>query len=174
MQPAQRALQFGESTIRDMTRLALKHNAINLSQGYPDFDPPAAVLEAAAAAIHNGANQYTITWGYPELRRKLAKLYTAQLGWAVDPDVHVTVTCGVTEGIVVALMATLNPGDELIIIEPAHENFRPEALMIGVVPVAVPLEAPRYRLTPIGWPPPLPHVPRAVTQHAAQPNGSGL
>lgn len=148
MQPAQRALQFGESTIRDMTRLALKHNAINLSQGYPDFDPPAAVLAAAAAAIHSGANQYTITWGYPALRHKLAELYTTQLGWNIDPDVHVTVTCGVTEGIVVALMATLNPGDEIIIIEPAHENFRPEALMIGVVPVAVPLEAPRYRLEP--------------------------
>ncbi|MFN8493806.1 MAG: pyridoxal phosphate-dependent aminotransferase [Caldilineaceae bacterium] len=146
MQPAQRASQFGESTIRDMTRLAIRHNAINLSQGYPDFDPPAAVVEAATAAIRGGANQYTITWGYPALRQKLAELYSAQLGWTVDPDVHVTVTCGVTEGIVVALMATLNPGDEILIVEPAHENFRPEALMIGVVPVAVPLEAPRYRL----------------------------
>lgn len=146
MQTADRVSQFGESTIRDMTRLALKHNAINLSQGYPDFDPPAAVLEAATAAIHGGANQYTITWGYPALRRKLAELYTDQLGWPVDPDVHVTVTCGVTEGIVVAMMATLNPGDEIIIIEPAHENFRPEALMIGVMPVAVPLESPHYRL----------------------------
>lgn len=146
MQPAQRASQFGESTIRDMTRLALKHNAINLSQGYPDFDPPPSVVEAAASAIRGGTNQYTITWGYPALRQKLAEMYTAQLGWPVDPDVHVTVTCGVTEGIVVALMATLNPGDEILIIEPAHENFRPEALMIGVVPVAVPLEAPRYRL----------------------------
>lgn len=148
MQPAQRVSQFGESTIRDMTRLAIKHNAINLSQGYPDFDPPAAVLQAAATAIQDGANQYTITWGYPALRQKLAEIYTAQLGWTVEPDVHVTVTCGVTEGIVVAMMATLNPGDEIIIIEPAHENFRPEALMIGVAPVAVPLEAPRYRLDP--------------------------
>jgi len=148
MQLAQRVSQFGESTIRDMTRLAIKHNAINLSQGYPDFDPPATVLQAAADAIHGGANQYTITWGYPALRQKLAELYTAQLGWTVEADVHVTVTCGVTEGIVVAMMATLNPGDEIIIIEPAHENFRPEALMIGVVPVAVPLEAPRYRLDP--------------------------
>lgn len=146
MQPAQRTSQFGESTIRDMTRLALRHNAINLSQGYPDFDPPASVIEAATAAIRGGANQYTITWGYPALRQKLAEMYSAQLGWAVEPDVHVTVTCGVTEGIVVAMMATLNPGDEILIIEPAHENFRPEALMLGVVPVAVPLEAPRYRL----------------------------
>ncbi|MDQ3249212.1 MAG: pyridoxal phosphate-dependent aminotransferase [Chloroflexota bacterium] len=148
MQPADRVALFGESTIRDMTRLALKHNAINLSQGYPDFDPPPAVLQAAAAALMGGANQYTVTWGYPALRHKLAELYTAALGWPVEPDLHVTVTCGVTEGIVVALMATLNPGDELLIIEPAHENFRPEALMIGVQPVAVPLPAPGYRLDP--------------------------
>lgn len=148
MQPAQRVSQFGESTIRDMTRLALKHNAINLSQGYPDFDPPDAVLAAAAAAIQSGANQYTVTWGYPALRHKLAEIYSTQLGWPVDPDLHVTVTCGVTEGIVVAMMALLNPGDEILIPEPAHENFRPEALMIGAMPVAVPLTAPHYRLDP--------------------------
>ncbi len=148
MQPATRTAEFGESTIREMTRLALQHGAINLSQGYPDFDPPQSVLQAAADAIFGGANQYTITWGYPALRQKLAEIYTQQLGWAVDPNVHVTVTCGVTEAIAAAQMAVLNPGDEIIILEPAHENFRPASLMVGAAPVAVPLEAPGYRLDP--------------------------
>jgi aminotransferase len=113
-----------------MTRLAIAHNAINLSQGYPDFDPPAAVLQAASNAILGGINQYTITWGYPALRNKLAELYRTQLGWDVDPNLHVTVVCGVTEGIAAVQMAVLNPGDEIIIIEPAHENFRPASLML--------------------------------------------
>lgn len=148
MHPALRTADFGESTIREMTRLAIQHHAINLSQGYPDFDPPAAVLDAAVDALRGGANQYTITWGYPALRQRLAEHYTRQLGWEVDPDVHVTVVCGVTEGIAVALTAVLNPGDELIILEPAHENFRPAALMVGAAPVAVALEAPAYRIDP--------------------------
>jgi aspartate/methionine/tyrosine aminotransferase len=146
MQPASRTAAFGESTIREMTRLAIQHHAINLSQGFPDFDPPDVVLDAAAAAIRGGANQYTITWGYPALRHKLAEIYTEQLGWPVDPDLHITVTCGVTEGIAAAQMAVLNAGDEIIILEPAHENFRPASIMVGAAPVAVPLEAPAYRL----------------------------
>ena len=148
MRPALRTANFGESTIREMTRLAIAHNAINLSQGFPDFDPPATVLQAASNAILSGINQYTITWGYPPLRNKLAEIYRTQLGWDVDPNVHVTVVCGVTEGIAAVQMAVLNPGDEIIIIEPAHENFRPASLMVGAVPVAVPLEAPLYRLDP--------------------------
>lgn len=148
MLPATRTSEFGESTIREMTRLAIQHNAINLSQGFPDFDPPAVVLQAATEAIQSGVNQYTITWGYPALRSQLADHYRAHLGWEVDPNVHVTVTCGVTEGIAAAQMAVLNPGDEIIILEPAHENFRPASLMVGAVPVAVPLEAPTYRLDP--------------------------
>jgi aminotransferase len=148
MRPANRTAAFGESTIREMTRLALQHGAINLSQGYPDFDPPSVVLQAAADALLNGANQYSITWGHPALRQRLAAIYTRQLGWAVDPDQHITVTCGVTEGIAAAQMAVLNPGDEIIILEPAHENFRPASLMVGAAPVAVPLAAPAYRLDP--------------------------
>lgn len=146
MRPAKVVSQFGESVIRDMTRIAIQYGAINLSQGYPDFDPPQAVVQAAVDAITSGINQYTITWGYPGLRNKLAERYTKELGWAVDPDVHVTVTCGVTEGIVVAQQALLDPGDEIIIIEPAHENFRPAAMMTGAKAVPVALEAPGYRL----------------------------
>lgn len=148
MYAATRTTQFRESQIRDMTRLAMAHNAINLSQGFPDFDPPQAIVDAAVDAIRGRDNQYTVTWGYPALRNALAKRYTAALGWDVDPAVHVTVVCGVTEGITAAMLALLNPGDEIIILEPAHENFRPAAVLAGAVPVAVPLEAPNYRLDP--------------------------
>ncbi len=148
MYAATRTTQFRESQIRDMTRLAMAHNAINLSQGFPDFDPPQAIVEAAVDAIRGHDNQYTVTWGYPALRNALAQRYTQTLGWDVDPNVHVTVVCGVTEGITATMLALLNPGDEIIILEPAHENFRPAAVLAGAVPVAVPLEAPGYRLDP--------------------------
>lgn len=148
MQPALRMHSFDESLIREMTRHAIDHGAINLSQGYPDFDPPQSIVDAAVAAIRGGENQYTVTWGYPPLRTRLAEIYAPKLGRAVEPDVHVTVTCGVTEAIVVSLMAVVNPGDEVIIIEPAHENFRPATVMAGGIPVPLPLERPDYRLDP--------------------------
>lgn len=148
MQPAHRVTRFKESTIREMTRVAMQNNAVNLSQGFPDYDTPPEIIQAAVDAIQGGLNQYTVTWGYPPLRKKLAQIYAARLGWDVDPDVHVTVVCGVTEAIVVSALAVLDPGDELIIIEPAHENFRPAAILAGATPVAVPLDAPGYRLDP--------------------------
>lgn len=148
MQTAHRLAHFQESVIRDMARLAMQHNAINLSQGFPDFPMHEDIRAAAIQAIEQGLNQYTVTWGYPPLRQKLAEMYTERLGWSVDPERHVTVTVGVSEGIAAALLATLNPGDEIIIFEPAHDNFRPAALLAGAVPVAVPLEAPDYRFDP--------------------------
>lgn len=146
MQTALRTTRFQESMIREMTRLALQSGAINLSQGYPDFDPPPEVLEAAVTALNTGVNQYTVTWGYPPLRGRLAELYTSRLGWDVYPDKHVVVTCGVSEAICASLLAVLNPGDEVILIEPAHENFRPAAIFAGAEPVAVPLDRPGYQL----------------------------
>ncbi|MEM7129338.1 MAG: aminotransferase class I/II-fold pyridoxal phosphate-dependent enzyme [Chloroflexota bacterium] len=137
---------FKESVIRDMTRVAMRHNAINLSQGFPDFMPPPSVVNAAVEAIQGGINQYTITWGYPTLREKIAELYRPQLGWDIDPDVHVTITCGVTEAIISAQMGILDPGDEIVIVEPAHENFRPAALMAGATPVPFPLLPPAFEL----------------------------
>ncbi len=145
---AQRIACVNESVIREMTRLALQHGAINLSQGYPDFDTPAELVEAAVAAMRAGANQYSLTWGHPALRAKLAEMYTARLGWEVDPDRHVVVTCGVTEAVAAAVLAVLNPGDQLIVLDPAHETFRPVAIFAGAEPVSVVLEAPRYRLDP--------------------------
>ncbi len=146
MQTAQRFQNIRESVIREMTRLAIQHDAINLSQGFPDFDPPAEVLQAATDAIQQGLNQYTITWGYPPLRQKLADLYRQRLGWPVLPDEHVVITCGVTEALAAAMLAVLDPGDEIIILDPAHETFRPAAQIAGAQPVSVVLPAPDFRL----------------------------
>ena len=143
---SKRTKDYQESVIREMTRLAIEHEAINLSQGFPDFDPPQEVLQAASAAINGGHNQYSPTWGILDLRVKLAEQYSDKLGWSVDAERHVTVTCGVTEAINVAMLAILDPGDEIIIIEPAHENFVPSALLSGAHPVAVPLTEQNFRL----------------------------
>jgi aspartate/methionine/tyrosine aminotransferase len=147
MQIARRISQFQESIIRMMTRLAMEHEAINLSQGFPDFDTPEPVKEAAARAIRDGNNQYSPTWGIAPLRQKLAELYTGWLGWEVNAAEHVTVTCGVTEAVNAAMLAMLNPGDEIVIVEPAHENYIPSAIFAGATPVAVSLEEPGYRLS---------------------------
>ncbi|RME81830.1 MAG: pyridoxal phosphate-dependent aminotransferase [Caldilineae bacterium] len=148
MEIAQRFSQVNESVIREMTRLAVQHEAINLSQGFPDYPPPKAMVDAAVEAMRSGLNQYSFTWGYTPLRRKLAEVYSERLGWEVDPDEHVVVTCGTTEAIVAAMMTVLNPGEQIIIIEPAHEMYRPAAVFSGAEPVAVALEAPDYRLDP--------------------------
>jgi len=129
-----------------MTRLAMQHDAINLSQGFPDFEPAPALVEAAVAALRDGHHQYSPTWGIGPLREKLAELYTGHLGWDVDPAVHVTVACGVTEAMNAVMLGLLNPGDEIIIIEPAHENYVPSAIFAGATPVGVPLDEPGYRL----------------------------
>lgn len=149
MKPAKRLAGLQESVIREMTRLAHEHDAINLSQGFPDFPAPEAVKQAAIEAIRADHNQYSITWGRLPLRQavgdKLRRWYG--VGW-IDPDQHVTITCGVTEAIVVSIMALANPGDEVVIIEPFHENFLPAARFAGAHPVFVPLEPPDFRLDP--------------------------
>ena len=149
MQPAQRLAGLQESVIREMTRLAYQHDAINLSQGYPDFPAPEVVKQAAIDAIRSDHNQYSITWGRPATRHAIADRLRRRYGmdW-IDPDQHVTVTCGVTEAIVVSLMGIVNPGDEVVVIEPFHENFVPAVAFAGARPVFVPLEPPDYRLDP--------------------------
>jgi aminotransferase len=135
-----------ESFIREMTRLALAHQAINLSQGYPDYDTPRAVVEAAKAALDGGQNQYGITWGTAPLRQAIAGDWQRRHGLTFDPDRHITVTCGVTEAIAVTLMALLDPGDEVVILEPYHEGYRPQVQFAGGVPRFVALQAPDYAL----------------------------
>lgn len=146
MHAAQRLSHLTESVIREMTRLAQQHQALNLSQGFPDFDPPAEVLAAANAAMSDGYNQYSITWGSPHLRRQVAEKYTRWYGLAVNPDTDVTITCGVTEAMIAALLSLVNPGEEVIIIDPSHENYVAGVLFAGGQPVWVSLRPPGFEL----------------------------
>jgi len=147
-QPARRLTHLRESFIREMTRLAIAHQAINLSQCFPDFDPPREVIDAAHAALDAGANQYGITWGSPALRQAIAAKMKRWYNLDFDPDQHITVTCGVTEAIADTLMSVVNPGDEVIIIEPFHEGYLPAVTFAGGTPRFVSLEPPAYALEP--------------------------
>jgi aspartate/methionine/tyrosine aminotransferase len=146
MHPAQRLAGLTESVIREMTRLAEKHEALNLSQGFPDFDPPPQVLAAAAEALRGGYNQYAVTWGSARLRAALADKYDRWYGMAVDPETDVTITCGVTEAIIAALLGVVDPDGRVVILEPAHENYLAGVLFAGGEPVWIPLPPPDFTL----------------------------
>lgn len=141
-----RLIGLRESVIREMTRKAIEHNAVNLSQGFPDFAPPREIIDAAHRALDEGFNQYAVTWGVPALRNAIREYM--QKWYALDYDAarHITVTCGVTEAITAALMAVVNEGDQVIIIEPYHENYVAAAIFAGAQPVYVSLLPPRYEL----------------------------
>jgi aminotransferase len=143
---ARRTHTFTESVIREMTRVAKEHDAVNLAQGMPDFAAPDVLKEAAAAAIRADVNQYAITWGAPSLRRALARKYAAFYGMEVDPEREVTVTCGATEAMAAVMLALIDPGDEVIILEPFYENYGPDAILCAASPVFLTLEPPAYRL----------------------------
>src|SRR5512138_427957 len=140
MHTARRTHGFQESVIRGMTRLAAAHGAINLAQGFPDFPCPDLLKEAAAGALRADTNQYAITWGAKRLRQAVARKYQEHYGLAVDPEEEVTVTCGATEAMASALLALVDPGEEVIVFEPFYENYGPDAILCGAVPVHVPLE----------------------------------
>ena len=144
---SQRTSGLVESVIREMTRLALQHGAVNLSQGYPDFPAPQEVKEAAKRAIDADINQYAITWGAKSFRDALARKASRTLGWAVDPETEITVCCGSTEAMFASLMALLNPGDEVIIFEPFYENYGPDCKLTGAVPRHVRLRPPEWRFS---------------------------
>lgn len=136
---------FTESVIREMTRVARQHDAINLSQGYPDFDPPVELLAAGAREMAKGDHhQYAITWGAPEFRRALAEKQAALMGLHLDPDAHVLATCGGTEAMIVALMTVCNPGDGVIIFSPFYENYGADTILCGARPIYVPLHPPGF------------------------------
>jgi aminotransferase len=124
-----KAARFTESVIREMTRLAHLHQAVNLSQGFPDFPAPAEVKEAARRAIEADVNQYAITWGARSLRQAIARKFERLYAVPVDPEREVTVTCGSTEAMMATLLAILNPGDEVITFEPFYENYGPDAIL---------------------------------------------
>ena len=142
-----KAERFTESVIRDMTRLALQHGAVNLAQGFPDFACPPELKEAAAKAIHDDINQYAITWGAKDFREAIAaKTQAFYPGWTVDPQTELTVTCGATEGMIAAMLALLDPGDEVIVFEPFYENYGPDAILSGAVPRYVTLHEPDWHI----------------------------
>ncbi|MGH7625254.1 MAG: pyridoxal phosphate-dependent aminotransferase [Gemmatimonadaceae bacterium] len=146
--PARRTATFTESVIREMTRIAHQHEAINLAQGFPDFPMPAPMKDAACAAIRGDINQYAITWGAPALRLAIAEKYRRWYGMDVDPEREITVTCGATEAMASTFLALLDPGDEVIILAPFYENYGPDAILADARPVYVPLEGPGWRLDP--------------------------
>lgn len=145
-QVAARLTGLRESVIRDMTRLAIQHQAVNMAQGFPDFPPPPEIIAAVHQAIDAGLNQYAITWGVPELREAISRYMAHWYRLNYDPNQQITITCGVTEAIIAAVMGLVNPGDELIIVEPFHENYLAAAIFAGARPVFVPLEPPYYEL----------------------------
>ena len=135
---------FTESVIRGMTRLANRHNAINLAQGFPDFEPPEELLTALEKATRGPHHQYAITWGAPRFRAALARKINRFTGLEIDPDRHLVVTCGSTEAMMVAMMTACNPGDKVVVFSPFYENYTADAILSGAEPIYVPLHPPRF------------------------------
>jgi aspartate/methionine/tyrosine aminotransferase len=146
---SRKAASFTESVIREMTRLAMAHDAVNLAQGFPDFACPPELKEAAKEAIDADINQYAITWGARDFREAIAAKTTRFYpDWPVDPETDLTVTCGATEGMIAAMMAIIDPGDEVVVFEPYYENYGPDAILSGAVPRYVTLHEPDWRIDP--------------------------
>lgn len=145
---ANRLAVFTESVIREMTRLAQRHDAINLAQGFPDFEPPAALLEALERAVRGPHHQYAVTWGAPRFRQALAEKIEHFSGAPVDPDRNLVVTCGSTEAMMVAMMTACNPGDRVIVFSPFYENYAADAILSGAEPIFVPLHPPDFQFDP--------------------------
>ena len=136
---SRKAAAFTESVIREMSREAVKYGAVNLGQGFPDWPAPEEIKRKAIEAIAADHNQYAVTWGVKEFRDAIARKTMWFLGLDVDPESEITVTCGSTEGMIAALLATVNPGDEVIVFEPFYENYAPDAILSDAIPVHIPL-----------------------------------
>ena len=135
---------FTDSVIRRMTRVSMKYDAINLSQGFPDFDPPAAVIERLAEVAHKGPHQYAITWGAPNFRAALAAKQAPRMGIPIDPETQIVVTCGSTEAMMCSVMTVANPGDRVVVFSPFYENYGADAILCGAEPTYVELHAPEF------------------------------
>jgi aminotransferase len=145
---SQKATAFTESVIREMTRLATRHGAVNLAQGFPDFSAPDAIKQAACAAVMADVNQYAVTWGTRALREAIAADLGRRSGLAVDPDTQVTVCCGSTETMMATMLGVVDPGDEVVVFEPFYENYGPDAILSGAVPRFVALREPDWSFDP--------------------------
>ncbi len=141
---AARTREFTESVIREMTRLALKHNAVNLAQGFPDFAAPEELKRAAINAIEENFNQYSITWGAKPFRDAIAAKYLRTYGLEFDPEREITVCCGSTEGMIASLLAVTNNGDEVVVFEPFYENYHPDTQLCGATRKLVSLRPPEW------------------------------
>jgi len=135
---------FTESVIRKMTRIASAYNAVNLSQGFPDFDPPQQLLLALKKASTCGPHQYAVTWGAPNFREALARKQSRFMGLDIDPETQICVTCGSTEAMMTAMMTVCNPGDKVIVFSPFYENYGADAILSGALPIYVPLYPPDF------------------------------
>lgn len=148
-QPAQRVGRFTESVIREQSRIALEHGAINLAQGFPDFDPPTFLTDALRQVLSKGgSHQYANTWGAPEFRQALAGKIGREIGRPVDPDRELTATCGSTEAMIASMMAILDPGDSVAVFSPYYENYAADGILSGARVVHVRLHAPHWDFDP--------------------------
>ena len=145
---SQRVSRFTESVIRRMTRVAMECGAVNLSQGFPDFDPPEELRVALEKTAHTGPHQYAVTWGAPDFRRALARKQARFTGLPIDPDAHLVVTCGSTEAMMAAMMTACNPGDKVVVFSPFYENYVADTILSGAEPIYVPLRPPDFAFDP--------------------------
>lgn len=145
---SRKASLFTESVIREMTREAMKYGAVNLSQGFPDFAAPEDIKQVAMQAIADDVNQYAITWGAKDFREAIARKTKWYLGLDIDPETEITVTCGSTEGMIAAMMSTVDPGEEVVVFEPFYENYAPDAILSDARPRHVSLRAPDWSFDP--------------------------
>lgn len=143
-QLSRRAETFTDSVIRRMTRISDEYGAINLSQGFPDFDPPKVLMDALAKAAYEGPHQYSITFGAENLREALARKQEKAIGHPVNPETEIVVTCGATEAMMCAMMTICNPGDRVMVFSPFYENYGADAILSGAKPVYIPLVPPEY------------------------------
>jgi len=141
---SERTAGFTDSVIRRMTRISLKYEAVNLSQGFPDFDPPKEILDRLAEIAHTGPHQYSITWGAQNFREALCEKQSKLMGRQIDPQREVVVTCGSTEAMMAAMMTVANPGDKVIVFSPFYENYGADTILSGAQPIYVPLRPPLF------------------------------
>ena len=145
---SERTANFTDSVIRRMTRISLKYGAVNLSQGFPDFDPPKEILDRLAEVAHEDFHQYSITWGAQNFRQALAEKQSRLMGFPIDPETEIVVTCGSTEAMMAAMMTVTNPGDKVIIFSPFYENYGADTILSGAEPIYVPLTPPAFTFDP--------------------------
>jgi aspartate/methionine/tyrosine aminotransferase len=139
---------FTDSVIRRMTRISNQYGAVNLSQGFPDFEPPKAILDRLSEVAHTGPHQYSVTWGAENFRQALAKKQSRLMGRAIDPMSEIVVTCGSTEAMMAAMMTVIDPGDKVVIFSPFYENYGADTILSGAEPIYVPLYPPEFDFKP--------------------------